>query len=185
MNKSFPMLVFALLIVPDSMFAQEQNMAKNRFGLTFPEIGIIWHISDNIAFMPTIDFGHDWSKTTIGIEDSIIERSGNRLGVDASLRLYVSDWKDMHFYISPKYGFSWANTNINNTDYPYDEYLYDGSSHSHKASAAWGIQYAINSRISLFGDIGAAYSRTSSSSSSNYSNTIFTEGTWGLILYLK
>ncbi len=187
MKKSLIIWVFALLLVPASLFAQEKEKAKYRFGLTFPEIGVIWHISENIAFVPGIDFGHGWSSSTVSFDDSTRNTSSNTLRVNSSLRFYISEWKDIRFYISPKYGFGWVETKTDRTGYPYpyDEYSpSEGySTHLHKVSAAWGLQYAVSDRISIFGDIGAAYSR--SSLSSGYSNTIATEGTWGLILYLK
>lgn len=184
MKKSLIILTFALLLAPASLFAQEQDKTKYGFGLTFPEIGVIWHLSDNIAFVPGIEFGHGWSSSTFSFNDSTINSSSNTLRVNASLRFYISEWKDIRIYISPRYGFSWVNTKTEGIDYPHDEYLSDGSSsHSHRVSAAWGLQYAVNDRISIFGDIGATYSRASLSS--GCSNIIATEGTWGLILYLK
>ena len=187
MKKSLTILVFALLLVPASLFAQEKDKVKYKFGFTFPEIGVIWHISDNIAFVPGIDFGHGWSSVTSSFDDSTRNTSSNTLRVNAGLRFYISDWKDIRFYISPKYGFSWVESSSDRADSPFDDYLPDGSyhysGHSHKVSAAWGLQYAISDRISIFGDIGAAYDRTPLSS--GHSNTIATEGTWGLILYLK
>ena len=192
MKKSLIIWMFALLLVPASLFAQEKEKAKYRFGLTFPEIGVIWHLSENIAFVPGIEFSHGWSSyssSTFGFDDSTSNLSHNTLRVNAGLRIFISEWKDIRFYISPKYGFGWVETKTDRTGYPYpyDEYSpSEGySTHLHKVSAAWGIQYAISDRINIFGDIGATYDRSSGLRSSGHSNTIGTEGTWGLILYLK
>jgi hypothetical protein len=107
MKKSLTILAFALLLSPASLIAQEQDEPKYRFGLTFPEIGVIWHISDNIAFVPGIEFGHGWSSSTISFDDSTINSSSNTLKVNAGLRFYISEWKDLRFYLSRRtIGFS-------------------------------------------------------------------------------
>jgi len=181
MKKSLIIWVFALLLVPAALFAQEQEKAKYRFGLTFPEIGVIWHISDNIAFVPGVNFGHTWGRNTISFYDDTLGFSSSRLEFNAGLRFFISEWKDLRFYISPKYGFAWHDSDIDDSSPLNDE----SSIKYHRVSGAWGLQYAINDRVSIFGDIGATYERVPEILSLGDSNTISTEGTWGLILYIK
>jgi opacity protein-like surface antigen len=163
--------------------AQDKVSEKRKFGLTFPNIGIIWHISDNVAFVPDINLTHGWSELGSSAGDS----KTNSVGIDAALRFYVHDWKGIRLYLSPKYGYSWSNA----------ENSAQGSNstsdlHNHSVSGAWGLEYAVSDRISLFGDIGVRYmhGKTKTESSSQFnsdskSNLIGTVGTWGLILHLK
>ena len=180
MKKFLLMMSFALLLVPTSAFAQEKESAKYRFGLTFPSIGAIWHIADSIAFMSGIDFNHDWSRFGSGFDGYTLRGSGNMLGIDATLRFYLSKRNGMRFYLSPKYGFDWLQTEIVT-----DITTSNISSYNHSVSAAWGLQYALSDRIGIFGDIGVSYRRGLRSHADGHSNSIGTEGTWGLILYLK
>ena len=183
MKKLLVIISFALLLVSASLFAQEKETATFRFGLTFPTIGAIWHISDNVAFMSGIDFNHDWSGFTSSIDNHPVRNSGNRLGVEASVRFYLLQWKDVRLYLSPKYRFNWSDIRIEDETYPVTT-----DSYGHSAIGAWGLQYALNDRVSIFGDIGFGYERQKVyglSSYDNSSNSIGTEGTWGMILYLK
>lgn len=179
MKLSLRIALIALSLVPISMVAQEKEISKPRFGLTFPDIGAIWHISDNVAFMPGIGFNHSWSKLS---ESS--KYTSNSLSVNASLRLYMPDWKGVRIYLTPKYQFIWGDNDSTGGG--------TATNHNHKVIGAWGVQYAISPRISIYGDIGIGYERLSHSYTSPYSsgldpasNTIGTEGAWGLILYLK
>ena len=179
MKKLLLMALFVLLLFSVSLYAQEKENTKYKFGLTFPNIGAIWHISDSIAFMSGIDFNHDWSGFGSSPYDNA-STSGNMLGIDASLRFYIFEWEGVRFYLSPKYGFDWFEHNVIT-----NSYTSNSSGHFHSVSAAWGMQYALSRRISIFGDIGVSYRRSTPLDISGHSNSIGTEGTWGLILYLK
>jgi hypothetical protein len=184
------LLVFFIMpaLLSSMLFAQEKDTQKSKLGLTFPNIGMIWHITNDVAFMTGISFNHNWSSTS-----DIGEDSSNLLSADASLRFYIQEWKGVRFYLAPKYSFSWSNSEveINNELIPLGS-IYTNDSHSHRVSGAWGLQYAISDRISIWGDIGAYYNyRTASISppsslgrESSY-NSIGIGGEWGLILYLK
>ncbi len=175
-----------LSLMPFSLFAQERENPRRSFGLTFPNIGAIWHISDNIAFLPGIDFNHTWSDLST-MDGSI---TTDTLGVNASMRFYVSRWKGVRLYLAPKYRFVWGKSS---NSIPVELYDLNLRTYRHTASGAWGLQYAISDRVSIFGDIGVGYSRLTQSTSSirpiptinPRSSQIGTEGTWGLILYLK
>jgi hypothetical protein len=179
MKRLLLIALIGLSLLPNSMYSQEKEIGKSRFGLTFPDIGAIWHISDTIAFMPGIHFKHSWSRLS---ETS--KASGNSLGVNASLRFYLPEYKGVRGYLTPKYQFDWGDNDSTSGGI--------ATTHNHKVIGAWGVQYAISQRISIYGDIGVGYERLSHSYNSPYalrtqpiSNGIGTEGTWGLIFYLK
>jgi hypothetical protein len=183
MKKLSLTILVVCVLFPLQLPAQDTQIKNGKFGLTFPNIGFIWHISDGIAFVPGINFNHNWSN--YGISNT----SGNGVAVNTSLRFYMPEWKNVRFYIAPKYGFSWTDS-VSSFEEITGIISSSGTNYAHSISGAWGLQYAISNRISIFADIGAGYSRgtTSSSylpSSDSHTNRIGTEGTWGLILYLK
>jgi len=182
------MLVSAIVVFglfPAMLSAQDKVSEKRKFGLTFPNIGIIWRISDQVAFLPDINLTHGWSELGSNVGDS----TNNSVGVNAALRFYLHDWKGMRFYLTPRYGYVWNNTNLS-IQGTGTESSNTSEVRNHSVSGAWGIEYAVSDRISLFGDIGVRYNHGRQESSSQFSsnstvNSVGTAGTWGLILYLK
>jgi hypothetical protein len=173
-------------LFPSMLRAQGKDAEKQKFGLTFPNIGVIWHITDNVAFLPGFSFNHSWSSS-----DDFYKDSTNLLNVDASLRFYVQEWKGVRFYLAPKYSFGWVDTE-SDIGYETSPSTRAVTTYSHAVSGAWGLQYAISNRISIWGDIGVRYSHGTGSTSPStilgldtHTNSISTVGTWGLILYLK
>jgi hypothetical protein len=181
--KRFSVVCVVLLAMASaSLFAQDREIKQGKFGLTFPNIGAIWHITDNIAFLPGFNFNHDWS--SFSLLDGT-ESSSDSVGVDASVRFYMPDWKGVRFYLSPKYRFMWGDVNTES-----EIITASTNNYYHRISGVWGLQYALSDRVSLFGDIGFGYSRRSNSSinieDAEYrSYSVGTEGSWGLVLYLN
>lgn len=194
--KKILMLGFILALADVTALAQDQDSTPpRRFGLTFPNIGVIWHITNNIAFIPEINLAHGWATFT---SDPTSEYSNDTVGVNAALRFYIQEWKGLRLYLTPRYGYGWvgsdrtyAFTDINGV--PVEQTI-TTRSHNHSIAGAWGVQYAISDRLSIFGDIGAKYARSSFGgttydvlpiNSYQKNNTVSTVGTWGLIVYLK
>jgi hypothetical protein len=185
MRRFFPVCFVLFVLAPSVLYAQDSPAAKRKFGLTFPNTGIIWHITDNVAFLPGFSFNHNW-----GSSDDFYKNTSNSLNVDASLRFYLREWKGVRFYLAPKYTFGWSDVE---TEYDFGTGLSTAAStaYSHSVSGAWGLQYAISDRISLWGDIGIRYNHGTSGSAVPLSmtdlssNSVSTVGNWGLILYLK
>jgi hypothetical protein len=172
--------IFALL--PAALFAQNQRTDKPKFGLTFPNIGVIWNINDRVAFLPGFSFSHGWGSFASATSDT-----DNTLQLNAALRFYIQEWKGLEFYLSPKYSYGWGKSELHS-----DLVTLESKTHSHRVSGSWGLQYPISSHLSIFGDIGIEYSRntistaaTISSRTSSQNNSVGTVGTWGLILFLK
>jgi hypothetical protein len=176
MKKCMRILPVLLLLLPVSLSADEKKDEDFKFGFTFPNIGAIWHMTERIAFLPGISFNHSWGESSSIINETI-NSSSNNLGVSAGLRFYLYDWEDLRFYISPVYRFGWA-------EFDYSE-ISTSTSYSHRVSGAWGLEYALNNRLSLYGDIGVSYNRNTTSDIDGHSSSFGTTGTWGLILYLK
>jgi len=178
-------LMSSVLFFAASLMAQEKDIAKGRVGLTFPTTGIIWHLSDNIALLPNVGFTYNWA----GYDSNSSTSTGKGLSAGVSLRFYTREWNGVRFYLSPKYAFNRSTSN-SEIVVPTASQRSSSSLNSHAIAGAWGLQYPISGRVSIFGDIGVSFSRSGNSSSSSiysesHSNRIGTTGSWGLILYLK
>jgi len=179
-------LLSSVLIFAASLIAQEKDIAKGRVGLTFPTTGIIWHLSDNIALLPNAGYTYNWA----GFDSNPSTNSGNSLSAGVSLRFYAREWNGIRFYLSPKYSFA-RNTSSSEMVAGSASQTNSNSSNAHAITGAWGVQYGISERVSIFGDVGVSFSRSASSGSTlssygeSHSNRIGTAGSWGLILYLR
>ena len=182
MKKLVIMLLVLSSLLPTMIFAQTKETQKPKFGLTFPNIGVIWNINDRVAILPGFSISHGWSSFS-----SNSSNTDTSLQLNAALRFYIQEWKGLEFYLSPKYSYGWGKSELRS-----DIITLNGKNHSHRVSGSWGLQYPISNRLSIFGDIGIEYARNSistaatiSSSTSSKSNLVGTVGTWGLILFLK
>ncbi len=187
MKRPLISLLVVLALGGSSVYAREKS-ASPRFGLTFPSLGVIWHITDKVAFVPNVTLARNWS--TYSSTQSESKNTTNSVGVTAGMRFYTHDWKGMRFYLSPSYGFSRSSSDSSQSGLI--EVSGSGTTRSHSVGGAWGVQYAVTDRISIFGDIGARYSRSTFESTdsqtpagSSNGNLVSTVGTWGLIVYLK
>jgi hypothetical protein len=181
MRKILLSIFIAPMIFPALLSAQDKSIEKRKFGLTFPNIGFIWRMSDYVAFLPDINLTHGWSD----LGSSAGDNTTNTIGINAALRFYLNSWKGARFYVTPRYGYNWSNVNSTTQSISLESSL-----RTHSVSGAWGLEYAVSDRISLYGDIGIRYSHGRTESTATYStnsstNSIGSAGTWGLILYLK
>jgi hypothetical protein len=176
-------LLVVFLLLPAMLFSQDKEAPKNKFGLTFPTIGAIWHITDNVAFLPGFSFGHNWGSSRSALIDNGTSKN-NSLSINSSLRFYVYEMKGLRLYVSPKYSYNW-----NNSDSNLPTTSSKSSRYAHSIDGSWGLQYAISRRVSIWGDVGVGYSHSSISSNPSSvetkSNAVSTVGSWGLIFYLK
>ena len=188
-----------LAFTPSTLNAQENDDKKFQFGITLPRIGVIWHITDNIALNPNVSFFSEWEQASGNMIQS--DSDSDSITVYANLRFYIQEWKKMRFYISPSYVFGWRQFDLKTQ---YESYppgtIRTGIStqtiYEHGVGGQWGLQYDLMDRLSLYGQIGAQYRRSISSRLASYttsdpttedgiSNGIYTAGEFGLILYLK
>ena len=180
-------LLVSVLLAP-SLAAQEDDVAPGRVGLTFPGLGAIWHLSGTLALVPSVSISHSWEN--VGSISS--PRSDNTsLSIGAAARFYAYQWKGVRFYLTPKYALG-RSTNSSTYVSSGQDVKTNATSNVHTVTGAWGIQYAVNDRISLYGDIGAFYGRSIYHTTSlaavereSRSNNVGTVGSWGLIFYLK
>lgn len=186
MKRLLGLLFVSTILISIPLSAQENELGKGKVGLTFPSTGIIWHLSGRVALMPNAGYIYGWA-------DSNLYSATNRsLGVGASLRFYAWEWKGIHLFVSPKYSFNRNSTTSDSAPPTGSPTTSTSVGNGHAITGAWGLQYPISSRVSIYGDYGVSWSRSTSShspttslSDNSRSSSVRTGGSWGLILYLK
>jgi opacity protein-like surface antigen len=167
--------------------AQATDSDSPKFGLVFmgtgagqsalisPGVGAIWQPCEHIALSPFFNFTHSWrdgySYSSDTTSANVSPQSANIFGVGAKLPLYFKNWDDIRLYVAPGYAYarSHSKSSAQQTN-PSVSFTSQNEikSISHEGSGVWGIQYAVNDRISLFGEIGVTYQHM------EYSNTTTT-----------
>ena len=160
--------------------AQEQGKVGLVVGVP-TDIGVLWHITENIAVRPEINFSFGSSESEL--LGMATESSGSSYGLEGSLLYYLAGTDSVRTYVSPRIGFDWASSEDNDSD---DDISSDGF----EISASYGAQYTPVPRFSIFGEIGLEYARSTQSVQLLGEELESTSSSWGprtqvgIILYL-
>ena len=178
--------VVLTLAAPTAARAQD----KGDTGLTmgYPtNIGFVYHVTDRLAIRPEISLAV--SSGTSASTVSVIEGDTVSLGVGVSAIFYLKQYDKLRTYLSPRYTYGHGESTTTSTfDPPFGD---DGentqTSHSHGFMGTFGAQYAVGERFSIFGEVGASFSRSRSrtnlSGLRSTSNQFTTRTAAGVILY--
>ena len=137
----------ALLVVPSVAAAQEPGDVGVFMG--YPNLGLIWQVSEKVAIRPEISFS--WGSTDI---DSGFGGSGTShswsVGFGASALLYLSNADRLRTYVAAQFTYdrSEAESGISGTRAVGNTYGFAG---------LFGAQYSLNDRFSMFGELGLRY----------------------------
>jgi hypothetical protein len=155
MRKLPGVLACVMALMPSQALAQEEG----RIGVTmgFPSsVGILWHATENIAIRPEFSFAWSSSESEFGDSD------GFGFGTGISAIVYTSRSDNLATYFSPRYSFTRTTNERRFEGEQFIEPLIESTTRSHTFSGSFGAQYFLGSRFSVFGELGLAYSRTSS-----------------------
>lgn len=188
----------AFAAVPANVQAQE----KGSFGLAmgYPtSIGAVWHLSNSIALRPDVQFSFGSSETTSDVvgEEISSETDTSNVEFGISLLFYQQEKDRLRTYFTPR--FAYARNSISaSREFPFDldldldalglDNLLESTISTYSYSGAFGGQYALNDRFSLFGEIGVEFVTSSSGDSSLSDRDSWNVGlrsAVGVILYLK
>jgi opacity protein-like surface antigen len=179
--------VFALVLfgtIPASAVAQDQRTVGVTMG--YPaSIGILWHVSHRVAIRPEFSFTTTSNEFTSAL-GTVTQSDVSAVGVGASAIVYLSDVNKLRPYVSPR--FTYARTR-SSTEANGVSAGSSGSGKSYSGGAAFGAQYTLGERFSVFGEVGLGYAdqRSSSDTSAFQSSTV--SHTWssrtgvGVVLY--
>ena len=180
-------LVFALALlgsIPSSAVAQDQRTVGVTMG--YPaSIGVLWHVSPRVAIRPEFSFTFTSNEFTSAL-DTLTTSDVSAVGVGASGLFYLSDVNKLRTYVSPR--FTYART-TSSTEANGVSFGSEGSGKSYSAGGAFGAQYALGDRFSVFGEVGVGYARQKTSSDIQTFQNSTVSHTWssrtgiGVVLY--
>jgi hypothetical protein len=136
------------------------------------QVGLLWHVNGDLAVRPDVSW--NWSSSELGAAspggDASLGSSisGGRLSAGVSVLFYLNDDDDLRSYVAPAYSVArMTMTTESSLSVPGagDENLQNRSTQtSHEGSVVFGAQQAIGSRFRVFGEVGLAFSTSSSKS---------------------
>jgi hypothetical protein len=147
--------------------ASAQDKGDAGLSVSAPQaIGIIWHASERLALRPDVTFGFS---ETDG-EGVGLDVSSKSFGVGISLLLYTRRWDDLRLYVSPRFTYSRASSDVDNS--------LDGAD---STFSGWGLagsvggQYALGTRFGVFAEAGLSFASQESETASIFTTN---RSTW-------
>lgn len=143
-------LLSALFLSTAPAHAQEQGQIG--FVMSLPaDVGLLWHVSDNIAVRPEINFSFGSSEGEIA--GLATETSRRGFSFETSVLFYLDAVDNVRTYVSPRVGFDWSTADDSDS-------VLDVSGDGIEVSVSYGAQYTPVRRFSVFGEIGLEYARS-------------------------
>jgi opacity protein-like surface antigen len=180
-------LVFALALlgaIPASAVAQDLRTVGVTMG--YPaSIGVLWHVTPRVAVRPEFSFTTTSNEFTSALA-TVTTSDASAVGVGVSGLFYLSDVNKLRTYVSPR--FTYART-TSSTQADGVSFGSEGSGKSYSAGAAFGAQYALGDRFSVFGEVGVGYAHQRGSSDTPTFQNSTVSDTWssrtgvGVVLY--
>ena len=150
-----------LLVLGSVTWAAAQDSGDVGLSMGYPtSIAVTWHISNRIAIPPEVSL--DWASTELElglpIEGDDTSTDVFATNVGASVLFYLGAPDRLRTYVSPRILYSRISTDTEasfsgDLDRTLDGFLLSGS---------FGAQYAVSDRFTAFGEVGLAYSKTTS-----------------------
>jgi hypothetical protein len=140
--------------------AQEKGKAGVAIG--YPGgIGILWHMTDNVAIRPDFSFSHNSSEGS----------SGSAVGANLSVLFYVKKYDNVRTYVSPRFTYSRATSTIQPTSTQVSLPVVTTTGTGTGGGGVFGVQYSPVTRFSVFGELGISLSHRESKASAVLSAT--------------
>ena len=180
MRKLVGVVALLVAMLPSQASAQE----KGKIGVTmgYPSgIGLLWHVTENIAIRPELTLSWSSSESDFGDSD------GFGIGTGISALFYLKRSDNLATYFTPRYSFVHSSTERRfEPALPVIDPETESTSSSHSFSGSFGAQYFLGSRFSIFGEVGLNYVHTSADSdfgSDPTSSAFGTRSQVGVVLY--
>jgi opacity protein-like surface antigen len=174
----FLLVALASLGVPAAVSGQDVGQKGITMG--YPEsIGLLWHVTEKVAVRPEFSFAHSSTDTNLPFIDNNI--SSTTVSVGVSALYYLSNADGLRPYVAPRWMYGHTGPGGGTT------------SHINSLGGAFGAQYALGKRFSVFGETGLTYSHATAKtdvaplgivdSLTTHSNTIGLHTGAGVIFY--
>jgi hypothetical protein len=151
--------------------ARAQDTPRVGITMGYPSaVGVIWNVADRLALRSEITFSGESNDSSIG---SILgtgtgsSTDGFQIGVGLSGLIYVGRWDALRSYVSPR--FSYSRTSSSGTSTGSSS---ESTTQSYLTSGSFGAQYSLGRRFGAFGEIGIAYTATTTTFSTTLLQTI-------------
>jgi len=147
------LLLFVGMAAATPAFAQDKGQVGVNLG--FPTVGVTWHVTETVAVRPefTLMFGSSSSTQGSGVEGSEQDTWGLGFGVGALF--YLREWDSVRGYIAPRFAIVHSSTDSISTT---SDSRRESSGNNYDLGAMAGVQYALSSRLNVFGELGLGYS---------------------------
>jgi hypothetical protein len=174
-------LIVAFTITCLPGIASAQDTPKIGLSMGYPAaIGVIWHVTDRVAVRPeisvtksatefigssvTFSSGGVLTNTTTTTTTDTWQSSGG-----LSALFYLSRHDKLRTYLSPRWAYTHVSSSPSSTNSTVTSVVTGTTGHGNFVSGAFGAEYALGDRFSMFGEIGLGYNRTVSSPLTNSS----------------
>lgn len=159
----FAVLLCASLALCVPATAHAQDGGKVGLAIRAPQsVGIIMHLTDGLALLPSFDVGWSSSRSEIQapgggfpenyLESAAIKHSQAVLSMTLAARLRLGGSSDTSWYVAPSYSRYFASND--------DSYFASTSTKNNFATGVGlGVQHDLNDRVRVFGEAGLRYSQ--------------------------
>lgn len=169
MMKRLMLGVSMVLFVWTNALAQDAGQIGVTLG--YPaSVGVIWHVTDNLAVRPEISFSTGSSENPVttsglslpGLSDDPGESSSTAVATGVSGLFYFGKWDRLRAYVSPRYTYArlTAESGSGST------FNFDTRNSIHAITGSFGAHYQLHRRFAVFGETGFGYSRSHTISTS-------------------
>jgi len=135
--------------------ASAQDKGKTGITMGYPtSVGFVMHVNERVAIRPELNFSTGTTETE-GLFASTSD--GFTIAVGFSALIYIGEGDKLRPYVSPSYTF--AHTSASSDSAIAGET--ESSSSSHTGAGAFGAQYSLHDRFTVFGEVGVGTSFSS------------------------
>jgi len=165
--KRLMLAVSVVLSVGAHALAQDAGQIGVTLG--YPSaVGVIWHVTDNIAVRPEISFSTGSTespaiRSTFSFPDvsaDLGETSSTTVTAGVSGLLYFGEWDKLRAYVSPRYTYARLTSSSGST------FSTDTRNSAYTVTGSFGAQYQLHRRFAVFGETGFGYNHARTTFSS-------------------
>jgi opacity protein-like surface antigen len=143
----------ALLFVPSVAAAQEPGDVGVFMG--YPNLGLVWHVSEKVAIRPEISFSSTSTEVDSSFGGTGTSHNWN-VKFGASALLFLNDADRLRTYVAPQFTYTRSETETNSS-------LSAAVGNTYGLAGLFGTQYSLNDRFSVFGELGLGYTHVTTS----------------------
>jgi hypothetical protein len=175
--------------------ARAQEAGRVGLAVGYPaSVGVIWHVSDRIALRPDVTLSQSSgdTTTTVNLTPTVMGTSRTSsdtwsVAVGASGLFYLGQWDALRTYVSPRFAYTrLAIHGATATTYAVPSNLSNTIASGYLVSGSFGAQYSFGRRFGVFGEVGVAYTDSTTKTDfafSTSSKTIGTRSGVGVLFY--